>query len=209
MGGDRRLVRQAFLAKDVHGAFELKPRRSGVVTHFVDDVTGFETLRLAAGKAFGRLHLMAAKHIHTSAPRRSSIVTRDRPSLRRLVRQVHHDFVHVTPAPAFRWVITLDDGVPGRMEMGCSVTAGRLIATADMTAFAAEPQMQPDLSGLQAFLATERARLDGFDRGRVDALVGYLSVPSSCSSSSMFQGFSASSRQRTSWSESTGLPRKA
>src|SRR5260370_785396 len=46
------------------------------------------------------------------------------------------------------------------MKVFCRVLVGRIIATADVTAAAADPQMQPYAAALQAFLATERARRD-------------------------------------------------
>src|SRR6478672_2539115 len=57
----------------------------------------------------------------------------------------------------------------GGMEMFCRVLVGRIVAAADVTAGAADPQMQPYAAALQAFLATERARRDVADAGDVGA----------------------------------------
>ena len=44
-----------------------------------------------------------------------------------------------------------------------------IVATADVTAAAADPQMQPLAAALEAFLATKRARRDIADAGDVAA----------------------------------------
>src|SRR5438132_12147465 len=55
------------------------------------------------------------------------------------------------------------------VEMFCRVLVGRIVAAADVTAGAADPQMQPYAAALQTFLATERARRDVADAGDVGA----------------------------------------
>src|SRR3954466_4171231 len=93
-----------------------------------------------------------------------SIIARNRPQLRRdMTRQIEHHFVHITPAPTFGWIIALDDGVLGVMEMLGGVLAARLVATADMATGAAHPQMKPFPAQFEAFLtafAAGRHRLD-------------------------------------------------
>jgi hypothetical protein len=59
--------------------------------------------------------------------------------------------------------------MPGGVEMFGGVFVGRIVTATDMTAGAADPQMQPHAAALQAFLATERARRDIADAGDVGA----------------------------------------
>src|SRR5664279_927692 len=100
----------------------------------------------------------------------SSIIARDRPVMRRLpVRQVEQHLVDITPAPPFRRIVALDDRMPGGVEMLRRVLVGRIVAAADMTAAAADPQMQPYAAVLQAFLAAERARRDVANAGDMAA----------------------------------------
>jgi hypothetical protein len=49
------------------------------------------------------------------------------------------------------------------------VLVGRIVAAADVTAGAADPQMQPDASGLQAFLAAQGTWRDAMDARDVGA----------------------------------------
>src|SRR3954470_13983335 len=48
----------------------------------------------------------------------------------------------------------------GCMKMRGRVLVGGIVAAADVTAAAADPQMQPRAAACQAFLAAERARRD-------------------------------------------------
>ena len=96
-------------------------------------------------------------HGRTSRHRPSN-VPRDRSALRRLsIPKVEEHLVDVAPAPAFGRVIAFDDRMPGRVEVLRRVTVGGIVAAADMAAGAAEPQMHPRRSALQALLAAERA----------------------------------------------------
>src|SRR3954454_17923575 len=73
----------------------------------------------------------------------TSVIARDRAVVRRLaVRQVEHHLVDVAPAPAFRRIIALDDGMSGRVKMFRRVPVWRIVAAADMAATPANPQMQ-------------------------------------------------------------------
>ncbi|CUX03686.1 hypothetical protein AGR1B_Lc50102 [Agrobacterium fabacearum S56] len=200
MRRDRRLAGKTFVAKHVHRSLQHQPGGRCVVSYLVDEVTTGEIFWLAAGKTLGRLDLMGVEHrkhlvqaraeichllppagnvVRRSPPifRRSSVISRYRPALRCLIRQVHHGFVHITPAPAFRRVIALDDGVAGGVEMRGRVAAGGLIAAADMTTFAAEPQMKPYLASFETFLAAKRHGLDRSDRRQVRALIRHGSTP--------------------------------
>src|ERR1700744_221800 len=90
------------------------------------------------------------------------------------VRQVEQDFVDITPAPAFRRIIALDDRMLACMKMLGCVLVGRIVAAADVAAGAADPQMQPLAAGLQAFLAAERARRDLSDASDMRAALYHL-----------------------------------
>lgn len=83
--------------------------------------------------------------------------------MRGLAWKVDFDVIDIAPAPALRWVVAFDDGMTARFKVSAGVTMGRLIAATDMPALAAELQMHPTRSDPQAFLATKRARGDGFD----------------------------------------------
>ena len=80
--------------------------------------------------------------------------------MRRLVGKVDFNVVDEAPAPALRRVVALDDGMSAGFKVSAGVTVGRLIATTDMSALAAKPQVHPARSDPQAFLATQRARGD-------------------------------------------------
>jgi hypothetical protein len=87
------------------------------------------------------------------------VVARDRTVVgRHAVSKIEHHFVNITPPPPFWRIVALDDRMAGGVKMLGRVLVRRLIATADMTAGAADPQMHPDVAGLEAFLAAERAR---------------------------------------------------
>src|SRR3977135_581486 len=90
--------------------------------------------------------------------------------MRRLsVRQIEQDFIDIAPAPAFRRIVALDDRMLGGVEVLGGMLVGGIVATADVTATAADPQMQPLAAALEAFLATKRARRDIADAGDVSA----------------------------------------
>src|SRR5205823_4238333 len=74
------------------------------------------------------------------------------------VREVEQDFVDITPAPTLGRIIAFDDRMFRGVKMFGGVFVGRVIATTDMAAAAADPQMQPFAADLQAFLATEPER---------------------------------------------------
>jgi hypothetical protein len=86
---------------------------------------------------------MLAEHrlyLHTEYQRRSSfaadlIIARNRTVVRcGAIAEVEHDLVHVTPSPAFRWVIAFDDRMARLMKMLRGMAVRRVVATADMTA---------------------------------------------------------------------------
>src|SRR3977135_595121 len=88
-----------------------------------------------------------------------SVVARDRTVMRRLsVRKIEQHFIDIAPTPTFRRIVAHDDGMPGGVEVLGRVLVGGIVATADVTAAAADPQMQPLAAALEAFLATKRAR---------------------------------------------------
>ena len=74
------------------------------------------------------------------------------------LRQIEHDLIDITPAPAFRRIVTFNHRMLRGMEMFCGVLVRRGIAATDMAAGPADPQMDPHVTGFQTFLAAERAR---------------------------------------------------
>src|ERR1700744_3926434 len=104
-----------------------------------------------------------------------SVIARDRPVMRgHPVSQIEHRLVDVAPAPAFRRIVAFDDRMRGGVEMLGGVFVGRIIATADMTAGAADAQMQPVATDLEAFLAAKRAWRDVANAGHVGAVLCHL-----------------------------------
>src|ERR1700750_1142871 len=94
--------------------------------------------------------------------------------MRRLaVGQIEDDLVEITPAPAFGRIVALDDRMAGGMEMRGRVLVRGVVGAADVTAGAADPQVQPDTAALQAFLASERARRDFANAVEVGAALGH------------------------------------
>src|SRR5712672_4709697 len=85
------------------------------------------------------------------------------------VRQIEQDFIDVAPAPSLRRIVALDDRMLRGVKMPGRVLVRRVVTAADVTAGAADPQMQPLAADLQAFLAAERARRDAADAGDVGA----------------------------------------
>src|ERR1700730_4348908 len=101
-------------------------------------------------------------------------MARDRPVVRRRAAgEVEHDLVDEAPAPALGRIIALDDRMLGGVEMLGRVLTGRLVATADMAARAADAQVEPGVAGLQAFLAAERARRHFANRSKMRAMFGH------------------------------------
>jgi hypothetical protein len=101
-------------------------------------------ISMPAAQATDSPHL---SKIAESAPNAVSVGPKDRTLLRR----------HNT-GPPFRWVKGFDDRVFCRVKMLCSVSIWRLIATIDMAAAAADPQMQPGVDQFQTFFAPQGAR---------------------------------------------------
>ena len=98
------------------------------------------------------------------------IIARNWPVLRRgPIGKVENNFVYITPTPMFRWIITLNDRVPSAAKMFRRMPVGRVIATADMTTGAADAQMNPGRTDLQAFLAASRTWHDIADRTEMRA----------------------------------------
>src|SRR5882757_1245748 len=112
------------------------------------------------------------------APPRNSIVARDRPVMRcHPVGKIQHDLVHIAPPPAFRGIIAFDDRMAGGVEMLGRMLVLRIVAAADMAAAPAEPQMNPCVAELQAFLAAQRAGRDLADFLQMGAVRGHGSNP--------------------------------
>ncbi len=92
---------------------------------------------------------------------------------RHAVRQVEHHFIDITPAPAFRRVVAFDDGVLGFVEMFGRMLVRRVVATADMAAGPAQPQMHPFGPDLQTFLAAQRAGRHGANSIEMRATISH------------------------------------
>src|SRR5882672_5926631 len=106
-----------------------------------------------------------------SSPARRSIIARNWPYLRRRVAaQIDEHFIFVAPSPALRWIVALYYGMSSGPVMVGRMVVGRLVATADMTTGPAYAQVNPDAPGLQAFLATARARHDAPNCVQMQAL---------------------------------------
>ena len=69
----------------------------------------------------------------------------DRAALRRRRSDLHERIVDIAPAPAFRRIVAFDDRMAGGVEVRGGVACSATVAAADMTAGAAQPQMQPGL----------------------------------------------------------------
>src|SRR5258706_12649265 len=81
--------------------------------------------------------------------------------------QVH--LVDIAPAPAFAGLERSDDWVLGRVEVLRRVLVLRVVAAADMAAGAAQAQVHPGVTHLQAFLAAVGAGPVGFDCAKMAA----------------------------------------
>src|SRR5581483_4522457 len=79
-----------------------------------------------------------------ASPGRLSLVARYEPE---------HQLVHVAPAPVLAGFRRADERVPARVEVGCGVLARRVVATADVAALLAHPQVYPAHPEGEAFLA--------------------------------------------------------
>ena len=77
---------------------------------------------------------------------------------RHAVGKVEHRFVDEAPSPALRRIIALDDRMVRGVKMLGRVLVRRVVAASHVPARAAESKMNPEVAGLEAFLAAERAR---------------------------------------------------
>jgi hypothetical protein len=105
------------------------------------------------------------------------VLDEDRQLRRHAVAQVEHHFVDVAPSPALRRIVAFDDRVPGLVEVFRRVTVGRIIATTDMAASAADAQVNPLAAGFQALLASAGAGSDILDGVQVHAVDGHGDWP--------------------------------
>ena len=85
--------------------------------------------------------------------------------------QLDHRFIDITIAPAFRRIITFDDGMFGLVIVLGRMSVRRVIAAPDVAAGSAQAQMNPTVARAQAFFAAERAGRDIVDLIGVLALV--------------------------------------
>jgi hypothetical protein len=99
------------------------------------------------------------------------VITGNRTNLRGdIAGQIEHHFVNIAPTPAFRRIIGFDDRVLRHAEMFCGVSIWRLVAATDMTAAAADTQMQPRIAQFQAFFTPRRARKNIADSRNIFAM---------------------------------------
>jgi len=63
------------------------------------------------------------------------------------------DLVHIAPRPGLTWFERADDRVPGGVEVFGRVTVPGVVAAADVAAGQANPEMDPAVAPLEAFLA--------------------------------------------------------
>jgi len=99
---------------------------------------GFANKRLAweaIAPLFDRALPLRTAHLRDPVCAANSVKARDRAVVRGgAIAEVEHDFVDVTPPPAFGWVIAFDDRMACSMEMLGGVAVRRVVATADMAA---------------------------------------------------------------------------
>ncbi len=87
------------------------------------------------------------------------IIARKRAALRRrAIREIKEYFIDETPTPALRWVVAFNDGMSSGVKMLGRVPPRRLVATPHVSAGSADPQVNPLLVNLEAFLAAQRTR---------------------------------------------------
>ena len=82
---------------------------------------------------------------------------------RRAIREIKEYFIDETPTPTFRRVVALNDGMSSGMKMLGRVPPRRLVATPHVSAGSADPQVNPLLVNLEAFLAAQSTRRYGDD----------------------------------------------
>jgi hypothetical protein len=73
--------------------------------------------------------------------------------------QIVGHFVHITPAPVFARLDGADDRMAGGMIVLCCVPVLGGVATSDMAASQAQPEMDPAIAGLHAIFADMLSRL--------------------------------------------------
>jgi hypothetical protein len=90
--------------------------------------------------------------------------------------QVEPDLIDVAPPPSFRRIVTLDDWMPGAVEMLGGMPSRRLIATTDVAAVPANSQMYPSGSGLETLLAAPSAGFDLHYRAEVRTMSSHTNL---------------------------------
>jgi hypothetical protein len=93
--------------------------------------------------------------------------------LRRLIGKFKENFVDVTPASAFRRIVTLDDGMTAVAKVAGGVPVRRVIATADMAAALADAKMHPGRAYPETVFASSCAGNDRRYGGAMPALPGH------------------------------------
>jgi hypothetical protein len=88
---------------------------------------------------------------------------------RGVVFEIDHDRVDIAPAPTFRRIVSLDDGMFGCVEMRCCMAHGRLITAAHVTAGSADAQVKPCTADPETILTAARTRRHPLDACNVPA----------------------------------------
>jgi hypothetical protein len=95
---------------------------------------------------------------------------------RRRVVDEEGDVVEIAEPPVLAGFEGLDDRVVGHGEVSGGVTVGGVVATADVAAGHAHPQMNPAAADAQAVLATVAAGRDIGDLIEVTTSVGHSAL---------------------------------
>src|SRR5262249_39643585 len=83
------------------------------------------------------------------------------------------EVVHVAPVPVLTRFERLDDRVGGLVKVACRVSAGRVVATADVSALGAAAQVNPMTAGAEALDTAVAARRDVEDLIQVGTSLGH------------------------------------
>ena len=104
----------------------------------------------------------------------TSIISRDKTVVDRWsIRKIKHNLVDVAPAPALGRIVALNDRMMRGVKMLCCMLAGRLVATTDVPARAADFEVKPGIAFLQTFFAPQGARNDFANAVQMGARFGH------------------------------------
>ena len=86
---------------------------------------------------------------------------------------LHRQLIDIAPAPRFARLERRDDRMPRRMEMLRRMPVLRIVATSDMAARTAQPQMHPRVAAGETLLASAAGRLVGPHGVQMAASIGH------------------------------------